>query len=93
MGRDDDLVALSDAGGTEADRKRRGAGGDPHALGHAALRGPSLLEPLHLLAEDEGAAADDPLERFRQLYRERCVLTIEGGEGDLRAADQVTHLR
>src|SRR4051794_31623938 len=82
MGGNDHLVAMADARRLERERERRGPRGDTQAPWNPAAGGEFRLEAVDLLAQHEGAAADDTIERGLQLATERRMLTIEGDERD-----------
>ena len=83
----DHLVARADAGRLQRLIESAAVpGGDADALGRRAGRRPGLLEATDLLAEDERAPADDPLEGVEQLVRELGVLAIQRRERHLHQA-------
>ena len=63
----DHLVPGTDASGAQGDRERGGSRGYADAVLDAAIVGELSLEALDLLAEDERARAEHPLEGLRQL--------------------------
>jgi hypothetical protein len=74
------VIAASDPGRYQGQRKRRGAGCHPDALACLAVVGELSLERLDFRAEDEGVGVHDSSEGGGQLAGQPLVLPSEAHE-------------
>jgi hypothetical protein len=82
VSRKDDLVPAADSNRPQQQRERRGPGRDADAVRNLAPLRELGLESLHLLAENEAAAPQQPLEDLVQLVFEHAVLPFQRTERD-----------